>query len=184
MHALFGRGSANGHERARGRRAMNQSRRGWRPRGGVQHDAEGLARPTTVEPDRQGRIIGQHGSDPDEDRVRFTAKPMCLETRGVARDPFRCAVDVRDLAVERCGSLQRHVRSAFSHRGQEDPVERRRGRFENAVHHLEPGLPQCGQPAARDERIRVRGRDDDAPDTRCDHHRGARRCTTMMHARL
>ena len=85
---------------------------------GVQHasprrDAQGAVddhpkwRPATLEPGGQLRVVGDHGVDPDQDRVVDMAKAVRERSRLVGCDPSRFTACGRDPAVERCRELGR-----------------------------------------------------------------------------
>ena len=84
----------------------------------------------------------------------------------LTRDPSRGAVEVGDLAVERHGGLQRDVRSALAHRGQENAVLALRVRGRHARDDLDSRALELGEAPPRDEGVRIPDGHDHARDAR------------------
>jgi hypothetical protein len=84
-------------------------------------------------------------------------------------------MNVGDLAVERHGGLQRHVRPPLPHRGEEGAILPRRLGFPHSHRHVDSRAAQLLEAASGDDRVRVLERHDHPSHARRRHDGGAGR---------
>ncbi|OLC04204.1 MAG: hypothetical protein AUI15_01305 [Actinobacteria bacterium 13_2_20CM_2_66_6] len=147
---------------------------------GVDDDAQGV--PSLDLANGQRGIVGEHGPDPDKDRIGAVAQSMYLPQRGLAREiaPTRH----RDASVDGGGELQQHERPSALESRHESRVEALSLLLEDPLLDLDPRGAQPANALAVGARIGVAHRDDDARDLRIADRIDARRRAALVRARL
>ena len=136
------------------------------------------------QPHVEGGVVGERGADADDDGVAEAPQPVRLLAGRLSGDPSRAAIEGGDLAVERHGPLERHVRAAPLHRGEERAVGGARVGLETAQGDLDAGRAERRGSTAAHLRVRVGGGDHDPPDARGEDGLDARLRSAVMVAGL
>ena len=154
------------------------------PRGakvGVQHDANRVL--AGYVPNRERRIVRQHRAHAHEDGVRLISKTMRLGARGFASDPLGVSGPRGDLAVERDGGFECHVRKPSLDVFCEVRDERRALLLQETDLDLDSTALELVEPSGYVGRG-VPATDDDPGDASRENRVGARAGSPMVVARL
>ena len=135
-------------------------------------------------PDREPRVVRQHGVDAHEHGVRPAAHQVYPFPRGLPGDPLGMAVPRGDAAVQRLGQLEQHEGPAGCPVVDVGGVQLPRFRFEEARLHGDALRAQPFDSLARNAPVRIGHGDVDAGDARRDDRVRARRRAAPVAAGL
>ena len=154
----------------------------WTSELGVQDDRQGI--PAALSTRVQARVVCPQRACAHHHRVVLVSKSVPNLARGLARDPLTVALSVRDSAVQRDGRLHGDPRSSALLGGEVCTIQRTTCSLLDADPHGNTGRLKDGDPLALHPLIGVHHADDDLGDPRSDDGVRARRCASLVTARL